>query len=160
MDPIEFRNALGNFATGVCIIGAQPEGENPFGMTVNSFSSVSLDPPLVLWSLQNNSDCFAAFERTEMFSVNVLSQAQQELSNACAKKGNHALAEQDYHFGPAGTPIVNQSACSFECKVWARYPGGDHVIIVGEVLSMEADEDACKTPLLFHRGKYSALQSN
>lgn len=158
IDPIEFRNTLGNFATGVCIIGAEPQNGKPFGMTVNSFASVSLSPPLVLWSLQNNSECFEAFEKTEMFSVNILSQAQKDMSNRYAKKGDHELAEDDFHFGSAGTPVINQAISSFECKVWARYPGGDHVIIVGEVVSMETHADS--SPLLFHCGGYKTLQES
>jgi flavin reductase (DIM6/NTAB) family NADH-FMN oxidoreductase RutF len=85
-DSREFRDALGSFATGVCVITANPEGHAPFGMTVNSFSSVSLDPALLLWNLQNNSECLPAFEKTDRFAVNILTTEQQDLSNYYAKK--------------------------------------------------------------------------
>lgn len=155
IDPIQFRNALGSFATGVCVITANPEGELPFGMTVNSFASVSLDPPLVLWSLQNNSECYAAFEKSTTFGVSVLAQDQQALSNKYAKKGDHALASEDYRLGSSGLPIINGALVSFECEVWNRYPGGDHVILIGKVLEMTQGED--KAPLLFHKGKYQTI---
>jgi flavin reductase (DIM6/NTAB) family NADH-FMN oxidoreductase RutF len=155
-EPREFRDALGSFATGVCVITANPEGQAPFGMTVNSFASVSLDPPLVLWSLQNNSECYQAFEKADKFAVNILAQDQQDKSNAYAKKGDHALAADDFRLGKTGTPILRGAVTSFECRVWARYPGGDHVILVGEVLEMESN--ANKAPLLFHAGKYGAIR--
>ena len=89
LDAREFRNALGCFATGVCVITADPDGWQPFGVTVNSFASVSLDPPLVLWSLQNDSEMYEAWEKTGRFAVNILRSDQQELSNQYAKKGDH-----------------------------------------------------------------------
>jgi flavin reductase (DIM6/NTAB) family NADH-FMN oxidoreductase RutF len=155
IDPIQFRNALGTFATGVCIIGATPPDELPFAMTVNSLASVSLDPALLLWSLQNDSDCYPAFEKIDTFSVNILASGQQSLSNAYAKKGEHVLAPDDFSIGPAGTPVIRGAVTSFECKIWARYPGGDHIILVGEVMEMETGSN--EQPLLFHKGQYSAI---
>ena len=155
-DSREFRDALGSFATGVCVITANKEGGEPFGMTVNSLASVSLDPPLVLWSLQNNSECYEAFEKGDKFTVNILADDQQAQSNAYAKKGDHKLAAGDYHLGKSGTAILKGAVTSFECDVWARYPGGDHVILVGEVKEMQTNSN--KEPLLFHAGKYGALR--
>ncbi len=152
----EFRDALGSFATGVCIITANPEGHAPFGMTVNSFASVSLDPALVLWSLQNNSECLAAFEQAEKFTVNILASDQQNLSNLYAKKGSHTLAAEHFRIGKTGVPVIRGAVTSFECDVWARYPGGDHVILVGEVAEMETN--ANKQPLLFSAGQYRGLR--
>jgi flavin reductase (DIM6/NTAB) family NADH-FMN oxidoreductase RutF len=156
IDGRELRNALGRFATGVCIISTVTEAGEPMGLTANSFASVSLDPPLVLWSLQNNSECYQAFEKADKFAVNILAQDQQDKSNAYAKKGDHALAADDFRLGKTGTPILRGAVTSFECRVWARYPGGDHVILVGEVLEMESN--ANKAPLLFHAGKYGAIR--
>jgi flavin reductase (DIM6/NTAB) family NADH-FMN oxidoreductase RutF len=155
IDPREFRNALGSYPTGVCVITANPSGYEPFGMTINSFASVSLEPALVLWSLQNNSECYAAFEKAEGFSINVLAQEHQSLSNQYAKKGEHTLDKQHYHIGSSGQPVLNQALTSFECKIWARYPGGDHIILVGEVVAMETNPNA--KPLLFHAGKYGEI---
>ncbi|MCR8924277.1 flavin reductase family protein [Dasania sp. GY-MA-18] len=154
-DPLVFRKALGKFPTGVCVVAAEPEGEAPFGMTINSFSSVSLDPPLVLWSIQNNSECFPLFEKAATFSINILADDQQDISNTYAKKGSHELAAEHFHMGAANMPVINGAIASFECKVWARYPGGDHVILVGEVVEMEEGE--LKKPILFHDGAYGNI---
>jgi flavin reductase (DIM6/NTAB) family NADH-FMN oxidoreductase RutF len=156
LDSREFRNALGNFATGVCVITANPEGFQPFGMTVNSLASVSLDPALVLWSLQNDSECMAAFDKADKFTVNILTEEQQDLSNLYAKKGDHALVPEHYRIGRSGSPVLRGVITSFECDVWARYPGGDHLILVGEVQEMEVNSNA--NPLLFTAGQYRQLR--
>ncbi len=156
LDPRELRNALGRFATGVCVITAAPEGQQPFGMTVNSFSSVSLDPPLVLWSLQNNSECFAAFEATNHWTVNVLAEDQLALSNQYARKGEHTLEADHYRIGSSGAPVLRGALTSFECRTWQRYEGGDHLILVGEVLAMDTLPSG--KPLLFYSGRYGELR--
>ena len=154
-DPREFRNALGQFATGVCVITANPEGDEPFGMTVNSFASVSLDPPLILWSLQNDSEMFEAFERSKHFAVNVLCADQQDLSNKYAKKGDHRLDAEHFELSPRGIPVMPACQVSFECEMEARHPGGDHVILVGRVLAFESRDKGA--PLLFCAGAYREL---
>jgi flavin reductase (DIM6/NTAB) family NADH-FMN oxidoreductase RutF len=156
-DPREFRNALGRFATGVCVITAKPEDHHAFGMTVNSFASVSLEPPLVLWSLQKNSDCFALFERVTHFTVNVLSEDQQAESNQYAKKGDHALTEGSYRMGKSTSPVLKGAMTSFECEMDAVHDGGDHIIIVGKVVEL-SDHPAEKSPLVFFQGKYRELK--
>ena len=148
---------MGNFLTGVCVIAAEPAGEAPFGMTVNSFSSVSLDPPLILWSLKNDSDCFDLFEKTQQFSVNVLTAEQACISTKYATKGNHALIPEHYCLGVSGVPVIKNTLASFECQMWERYAGGDHVIIVGEVKSFGQGTNDNGRPLIFHAGKYTAL---
>jgi flavin reductase (DIM6/NTAB) family NADH-FMN oxidoreductase RutF len=155
-DSREFRDALGSFATGICVITANPEGYAPFGMTVNSFSSVSLDPALLLWNLQNNSECLPAFEKADRFAVNILTTEQQDLSNYYAKKGDHVLVEDSFRLGKTGVPVLRGALTVFECKVWARYPGGDHVILVGEVEEMSANANG--KPLLFHAGRYGEIR--
>lgn len=152
-----FRDALGQFATGVTIITAAPEGYMPFGVTANSFASVSLDPPLVLWSLQKSSDTFSAFEKSSHFAVNILNELQQDLSNQYAKKGSHDLADNDFTEGQTGLPLINNAIVSFECEIDACHDGGDHIIMVGKVVAM-SDVEA-QPPLLFHAGKYRALAS-
>lgn len=156
LDSREFRNALGTFTTGVCVITANPEGMNPFGMTVNSFASVSLDPALVLWSIQNDSECLAGFDQANHFAVNVLAQDQMELSNLYAKKGDHELDKAHYRLGRTGLPVLRGAVTSFECSLWERYPGGDHTILVGKVVAMESNPN--KLPLLFSAGKYCQLR--
>lgn len=157
LDSREFRNALGRFATGVCVITTQVEGEKPFGMTVNSFASVSLEPPLILWSLQKNSDCFSAFEKVKKFAVNILSADQQAVSNQYAKKNEHDLIEGTYRDTEAGCVVLNDAPTSFECEIDAIHEGGDHLIIVGRVVAMTSQEEA-PDPLLFYAGKYRELQ--
>ncbi len=156
LDSREFRNALGRFPTGVCVITANPAGYEPFGMTVNSFASVSLDPALVLWSLQNDSECFAAFEKADKYAVNILAADQMALSNLYAKKGDHALDKAHYTMGRHGTPLIRGALTSFECDIWARYEGGDHTILVGKVEHMQ--NNAADNPLLFFSGKYRELR--
>ena len=123
-DSLQLRNALGRFATGVCVITASPEGHAPFGMTVNSFSSLSLTPPLVLWSLQKNSDTMEAFRVARQYCVNILSQEQKALSGRYAKKGDHALRAEEFTIGESGLPVLRHSLASFECDMDARHDGG------------------------------------
>ena len=152
----ELRDALGRFATGVCVIATCPEGEKPFGMTVNSFASVSLDPPLVLWSLQKDSDCFTVFERAQQFSVNILANTQAGISNQYATKGDHHLDEGSYRQGRSGCVLLKDVMTAFECDIEARHDGGDHIIIVGRVL--EISNRAAGKPLVFYNGEYRELK--
>lgn len=157
LEPRLFRNALGRFATGVCVITAQPEGEQPLGMTVNSFAAVSLDPPLILWSLQKNSECYQAYEKADRFAVNILAYEQQELSNRYAKKGQHELPAGSYFQGRSGCVVLKDVMTSFECTVDAIHEGGDHIIIVGRVQEM-VDHPAYRRPLVFFSGKYREVK--
>ncbi len=151
----EFRDALGCFATGVCVITGQPDDGAPFGMTVNSFASVSLDPPLILWSLQNDSDMFGTFATCKRWAVNILRSDQQALSNRYAVKGDHELATGHFELGSTGIPVMPDTLASFECEEEARHAGGDHVILVARVLEMDHRDSAA--PLLFCSGAYAQL---
>ena len=157
LDPREFRNALGRFATGVTVITVNPKGMTPFGMTANSFASVSLDPALVLWSIQKNSDCFTAFAQATQFGVNILSANQQALSNQYAKKNEHNLVEGTFVQGRSGCVVLKDAMVSFECDIEARHEGGDHVIIVGRVREMTS-HPAERKPLVFFAGRYRELK--
>jgi len=154
-DSLQFRNALGRFATGVCVITANPPGHTPFGLTVNSFSSLSLTPPLVLWSLQKTSDTMDAFAAATHYCVNILAQDQRALSGRFAKKGEHALAEDDAIAGPSGLPVLKGCLASFECEIDARHDGGDHIILVGRVLEMQVSEGG--RPLVYFEGGYREI---
>lgn len=156
LDLREFRDALGSFATGVCVVTANPAGFSPFGMTVNSFASVSLDPSLVIWSLQNSSDCFEPFDKADRFTINVLSESQRDLSNYYARRDQHQLLADHFRIGKTGTPVLRGAVSSLECRVWQRYPGGDHTILVGEVLEMDYNRN--EEPLVFHAGKYGSIR--
>ncbi|MEQ9464698.1 MAG: flavin reductase family protein [Haliea sp.] len=156
LDGREFRNALGRFATGVCLITAVNEQGEPLALTANSFSSVSLDPPLVLWSLQNNSEVFDVYAGARHYAINVLAGNQQELSSRYARKGDHVL--EPGHFTPGengGAPLINDALVSFECSLDATHPGGDHLIIVGRVDAMQVRPEG--EPLMFYSGAYRAL---
>lgn len=154
IDTRKFRDALGHFATGVCLATATPARSAPVGMTINSFASVSLEPPLVLWSIQYTSECFDIFNGAEKFALNILALEQQELSASYARKGEHALLASHYSLGRTGSPIIRNALACFECRTWARYAGGDHLIIVGEVLELTT---RAGRPLLFHKGKYAQM---
>jgi len=152
----EFRDALGCFATGVCVITANPKGFEPFGMTVNSFASVSLEPPLVLWSMQKDSECMPALQAAKQFSVNILRQHQQDVSDRYARKGDHALESGTYHQGKSGCVVLEDCLANFECDIEAIHDGGDHIVIVGRVLEIENRPTG--KPLLFYSGKYAELR--
>lgn len=156
LENCDLRSALGHFTTGVCVVTAHFGRGTPYGLTVNSFASVSLEPALVLWSLQNDSDCITVFEEAKKFVVNVLSADQQELSTIYASKGSHVLAPEHCRIGKSGAPILRGSIASFECNSWAKYPGGDHQIFVGEVMAIETNTN--KKPLLFNSGQYRELR--
>ncbi len=155
-DPRELRNALGRFATGVTVITTVTPDQRAVGMTANSFSSVSLDPPLVLWSLQKNSDVYPLFCGPERFAINVLSADQQDLSNQYARKGDHQLDDAHFRIGRNGAPILRDALVGFECALETTYPGGDHIIIVGRVLDVASRPTG--EPLLFYSGGYREIR--
>jgi len=152
----EYRDALGRFVTGVCVITANPSGFKPFGMTINSFASVSLDPALLLWSLQKNSECLEAFELAHKFTVNVLGLHQKDVSNRYAKKGDHELQDGEYRLGRSGCVVLKDALTSFECKIHSRVDGGDHIILIGQVVEMTNKPTG--KPLVFYCGQYRELK--
>lgn len=154
-DGRDMRNALGRFATGVCVITTTTDDQCALGMTANSFSSVSLDPPLVLWSLQTNSDIYQPFATPRYFAINVLSKEQQEHSNQYAKKGDHRVHPDHFRVGKYGSPVLREALVTFECELHATHPGGDHLIVVGKVLNMLSRPTG--EPLLFFGGAYREL---
>lgn len=152
IDPMEFRKALGAFATGVTIITARAADGTPLGMTVNSFNSVSLNPPLVLWSLANSSLSFDAFCKAEHWAVHVLAADQEDLSGRFARRGEDKFKGLELDTGVGGIPLLKGCSARFQCRTASQYQGGDHVIFIGEVLAFDRDETA---PLVFHGGKYA-----
>lgn len=156
VDPMEFRQALGSFATGVTVITSIDADDNPVGVTVSSFNSVSLDPPLVLWSLAKNAMSLPAFQNSGYFCVHVLSAAQSEMSNRFASKGSDKFAGLDWTRGHGGLPLLPKYAAQFQCKSTFQYEGGDHLIFVGEVLEFDRADEA---PLVFHDGKYALAKT-
>lgn len=153
MDAREFRNTLGKFATGVCVVTTESEN-GPIGMTVNSFAAVSLEPALVLWSIQNTSDCFASFTECERYGISVLKHSQEALSNQYARSMDHAIEASHLCRDENGTPLIDGALATFSCRTSAIHVGGDHHIIVGEV---EAFTSVDGEPLLFFGGGYKRL---
>jgi 3-hydroxy-9,10-secoandrosta-1,3,5(10)-triene-9,17-dione monooxygenase reductase component len=152
-DARDFRSALGCFPTGVCLITTLAPDGRRVGLTANSFSSVSLDPPMVLWSLSRNASSAPVFRDAEYFAINVLAAGDEEISGHFAKSGEDkfGLFPERFGEGIAGVPMLNGAVATFECHSRHRYYGGDHIIVIGVV---ERYSHTDRPPLLFHRGKY------
>ncbi len=148
----EFRTALGMFATGVTIVTARTADGELVGLTANSFNSVSLDPPLVLWSLARAAASMPAFSTGSHYAINILAADQQHLALRFAAKGLDRFADVAFVEGVAGAPLLAGAAASFECFNRSRYEEGDHVIFVGEV--ERCTHRAGASPLLYHGGKF------
>lgn len=148
----EFRAALGMFATGVTIVTARTGDGRLVGLTANSFNSVSLDPPLVLWSLARAAASLGAFSAGSHYAINILAADQKELAQRFAAKGAGRWLGVDYAEGIGGAPLIAGAAASFECFNRSRYEEGDHVIFVGEV--ERCGHRAHASPLLFHGGQF------
>jgi 3-hydroxy-9,10-secoandrosta-1,3,5(10)-triene-9,17-dione monooxygenase reductase component len=151
-DAGEFRKALGSFATGVTIITTRGADGAPVGLTANSFNSVSLNPPLVLWSLANTSMSLSAFRAAPYWAVHVLATDQEELSARFARRGESKFAGLDAETGIGEVPLLKGCSARFQCRTAFQYEGGDHVIFLGEVLTFDRNEAA---PLVFHGGRYA-----
>jgi 3-hydroxy-9,10-secoandrosta-1,3,5(10)-triene-9,17-dione monooxygenase reductase component len=152
LDAHAFRRALGAFATGVTIVTTCHEGGD-VGLTANSFNSVSLNPPMVLWSLGKTSRSLAIFAGASHFAVHILSLDQEALSARFATRGADKFGGLDCARGHGDVPLLEGCAARFQCRKIFEYEGGDHIIFVGEVLAFDHAE---KPPLLFHGGKYAA----
>jgi 3-hydroxy-9,10-secoandrosta-1,3,5(10)-triene-9,17-dione monooxygenase reductase component len=150
-DAKHFRLALGRFATGVTIITTVNAADTDIGLTVNSFSSVSLAPPMVLWSLSRNSGSFAAFMAAQHFAVHVLAIDQRELATRFSTRGADRFAGLSPERGVDHIALLDGCTARFECRTVFRYEGGDHMIFVGEVLQFEHWE---REPLVFHGGRF------
>ncbi|HEX5787184.1 MAG TPA: flavin reductase family protein [Woeseiaceae bacterium] len=146
-----FRRALSCFPTGVAVVTTLDAEGAPAGITVSSFNSVSLDPPLVLWSIDRQAACYEVFMNAPYFAVNVLSLAELSLVARFALREGDKFAGLVCRRGLGGIPVLPDFAACFECGTEHRYDGGDHTIIVGRVLAFEDHE---KEPLIVHRGRY------
>ena len=154
-DSRALRNAYGRFATGVTIVTAlDPEGQ-PIGLTVNSFSAVSLQPPLVLWCLDNTSHNLEAFRHASHHAINVLAAVQTDLSNRFATWPVDRFAGLHWRAGVGGAPVLAGCCASFEVINESCHPGGDHSIFVGRVVNFSETPELA--PLLFHAGNYCLL---
>ena len=154
----DFRRALGSFATGVTVLTTLDADGRSCGMTISSFNSVSLDPPLILWSLSLDSPSLATFRNATHYAVNVLAADQQALSNRFASRLIDRFEGVETRSGLSGTPLLEGCCAWFECRHEAIYPGGDHLIFVGRVERFAAQPGLA--PLLFHAGAYARLAAH
>jgi 3-hydroxy-9,10-secoandrosta-1,3,5(10)-triene-9,17-dione monooxygenase reductase component len=148
------RAALGRYATGVTVVTCLDADGRPVGLTVNSFGALSLQPPLVLWSLRTVSPSLAAFSAARHFAVNVLGAAQVDLSRRFASPLADKFAEGEWHAGEGGVLVLNESAAVFECETASQQDEGDHRLFIGRVLRFV---DGGLPPLVFHSGRYHGL---
>ncbi len=153
-DAKQFRRALGQFATGVTVVTARSTEGRDVGLTANSFNAVSLDPPLVLWSVDKKSSTAADFLEADSFAVHILSLDDEHVSNQFTKSGIDRFAGMPVSRGIGGVPLLDCGVARFECQTEHRYDGGDHVVVVGRVVTYRTVEGP---PLVFHNGGYCSL---
>lgn len=151
IDAAHYRRVMGHFATGVTVITAV-EGEEPVGIAANSFTSVSLDPPLVLFCAATSSSTWPRIEAAGHFCINVLAESQEELCRLFATKGADRFKATGWGTAETGAPVLNGSLAWIDCTVEATHDAGDHVIVVGRVQALDSTGDG--KPLLFYRGGY------
>ncbi len=154
IDEATFRKAMGTFATGVTIMTCRGEDGRAVGMTVNSFTSVSLEPPLVLWCINQSIIPTAAFNAASHFAVHVLHRGQESLSNHFAVDRDDKFDGIEHSNGVADLPILTDFLSVYQCKVINRVEAGDHAIVVGELVDYEIRD---REPLIFHGGRYRSL---
>lgn len=155
LDPDAFRAVLGRFATGVTIVTATGTDGRDYGMTVSAFSSVSLQPPLVLICIEHTASMYALLLETAHFAVNILSDTQEELARRFAETGAQRFTGIGYTRGDRNIPILNDVLAYVECRRIAQHDGGDHTIIVGETEAAVVREGK---PLLYYRGGFAQLE--
>lgn len=153
-DSKAFRRALGNFATGVTIMTAQNAAGTKVGVTANSFNSVSLEPPLILWSIDKRSSSYKVFAEATHFAVNILAADQIDLSNKFARSKGDKYENVNFDLGAGNTPLLKECSAVFECERFNIVEGGDHWIIIGRVVNFQ---DNGRSPLLYHQGAYSSV---
>jgi flavin reductase (DIM6/NTAB) family NADH-FMN oxidoreductase RutF len=156
-DAQRLRNALGQFPTGVTIITTVTSGDERLGMTVSSFNSLSLDPPLILFSIHRRAHSFPAWQQVTRYAVNILSESQEELSNRFATSKGDKWAGLTTRSGKTGVPLMPNAVVTFECEPYGRYDGGDHEIFVGRVVELHENMAKRGQPLVFSGGRYRQL---
>jgi flavin reductase (DIM6/NTAB) family NADH-FMN oxidoreductase RutF len=153
-DQRDFRNALGHFGTGVTVITTKDDQGQLYGVTVSSFNSVSLTPPLVLWSQVRGAPSHQAFKESPYFVVNILAENQKDISNHFARPSEDKFKEIAHHLSPEGIPILEDTLGHFICKNERDVDGGDHLIFIGRVISYSYNTNEDTAPLFFWKGKY------
>lgn len=151
----DLRRAFGRFGTGVALVTVQTD-HGPLGMTANSFSSVSLAPPLVLWSAATNSKRHDAFADAKQFAIHVLRADQRDIAELFARRGD-GFDACAWAPGPNGAPTLEDSLASFHCDTWAIHPAGDHSVILGQITHASFDSDEAAPALMFEQSRFGAF---
>lgn len=154
IQPLEIRSFASHFATGVAVVTTRSADGAPFGLTMNAVTSLSLNPPLLLICLNNDSSTLRALSESDRFCLHYLASHQQDLSSLFSTKADNKFAELNYSIGALGCPILAGVVAASECEVISKYPGGDHTIVVGTVRSIIVNGGE---PLIYHRGQYFDL---
>jgi flavin reductase (DIM6/NTAB) family NADH-FMN oxidoreductase RutF len=157
LDERQFRDALGAFATGVAVVTGRNDAGERLGITVSSFNSVSITPPLVLFSIARQAHSYPTWAALRSYAVNILSQQQEEISNRFARPLGDKWDGLTVLDGATGLPILPNALAVFECEAYARYAGGDHDIFVGKVLHFRTHAHKQEEPLVFFGGRYRRL---
>jgi flavin reductase (DIM6/NTAB) family NADH-FMN oxidoreductase RutF len=159
-DSRHFRQVLGHFPTGVVVVAAIDDSGQPAGMTVGSFTSVSLDPPMVAFLPDKASTSFPRIASAPSFCVSVLSYDQEDICRAFAAKGGDKFASIRWSPGPSGAPVLDGAVAWIDCEIETVHEAGDHLIVVGRVLNLGVGGGSLAAPLLFHRGGYARVGAN
>lgn len=159
IEPLRFREALGHYASGITVVTTHIDGE-PIGFTCQSFHSVSMSPPLVSFSVMSNSASYPKIRQAGRFAVNILSDAQVEVSNQFARRGTDKWLGIDWQESPLGNPLIAGSLHWIDCEIHAEYAAGDHVIVIGEVKALDLQDATATQPLLYFKGQYRNMAAH
>ncbi|WP_396667682.1 flavin reductase family protein [Microbacterium sp. R86528] len=157
IDARALRDTLGHYASGVTVISGH-DADGPIGFTCQSFYSVSMDPPLVSFSVMTSSTTYPRIRETGSFAVNVLAHHQHDLSSQFAQRGTDKWAGVDWHHSAAGNPVIHDTLMWLDCEIWAEHEAGDHLVIIGRVRELSPPEWHRSEPLLFFKGAYRHLR--
>lgn len=150
----KFREAMANYPTGVSVVTTTDKDNNPTGLTVNSFASVSLDPLLILWSIDNNVSTYDKFMEVDKFTVNILAENQAEIATLFASSESDRFTNCEWNFSKDNLPIISGAMTSLQCNVFNKIEAGDHIIFIGEIFDINVTK---KAPLLYHNRKMGPL---
>ncbi|MXS86541.1 flavin reductase [Nitrosomonas sp. HPC101] len=156
IEPLSYREALGHYASGITVITSFIDGE-PIGFTCQSFYSVSMDPPLVSFSVMASSACYPKIRKAGRFLVNILSAEQVHISNRFSLRGTDKWRGVEWEESPLGNPIIAGSLHWLDCEIYAVHPVGDHLIVIGEVKALNLQATTVTQPLLYFKGQYRNL---
>ena len=159
IEPLSFREALGHYASGITVITSHLDDE-PIGFTCQSFYSVSMNPPLVSFSVMSSSASYPKIRQAGRFAVNILSGEQVRISNQFARRGADKWHGVQWQQSPLGNPVIAGSLHWLDCEIHAEYPAGDHLIVIGEVKALNLQDAAATQPLLYFKGQYCNLAAH